>query len=300
MRSGSNCGAFFIMKYTILINQYAAVKSGLDLDLIDLAIFDFIKDFAHSPNCVKIQTPEGIYFWVSHKLVMDAMPLLNIKTNQGLIKRIENLIKAGILQKHPNCDLYSRTLYCFGNNYDLLTFTDKATEVLTVVDTPKQKLIPPHNESLGAPLNQSLGYNINNTDKTNINNNNAPQIDFAAPVPTEQTEESKDKKTLFRNSEIYKLVEFDANGVGVDYSGFEKKFATPEFEKVDLVYYFHAVADWSDQKNMKRTKNGWLATVRNFIRGDVERNKLKLKPQYQQGKKSVDINGAMEFLNNDY
>ena len=33
------------MKYTILINQYAAVKSGLDLDLIDLAIFDFIKDF---------------------------------------------------------------------------------------------------------------------------------------------------------------------------------------------------------------------------------------------------------------
>lgn len=32
------------MKYTILINQFAAVNSGLDLDLIDLCIFDFIKD----------------------------------------------------------------------------------------------------------------------------------------------------------------------------------------------------------------------------------------------------------------
>lgn len=294
MRSGSNCGAFFIMKYTILINQYAAVKSGLDLDLIDLAIFDFIKDFAHSPNCVKIQTPEGIYFWVSHKLVMDAMPLLNIKTNQGLIKRIENLIKAGILQKHPNCDLYSRTLYCFGNNYDLLTFTDKATEVLTGVDTPKQKLIPTHNESLGAPINQSLGNNINNSDNTIIDNDIAPQSEIAA------TDQQKDKKTLFRNSEVYKLVKFDENGCGVDYSEFEKKFATPEFEKVDLVYYFHAVADWSDQKNMKRTKNGWLATVRNFIRGDVERKKLHLKLEHQQTKKNVDVYGAMEFLNNDY
>lgn len=287
------------MKYTILINQYAAVTNGLNLDLIDLAIFDFIKDFANSQSCVKMQTPEGVYFWVSHKLVLEAMPLLNIKTNQGLIKRIDNLINAGILRKHQNCDRYRQTLYAFGENYDLLAFANIDLQPTKKVDNPQQKLMGTHNESLGITHNESLGYNINNTDKTNINNN-APQIDFAAPVPTEQTEESKDKKTLFRNSEIYKLVEFDANGVGVDYSGFEKKFATQEFEKVDLVYYFHAVADWSDQKNMKRTKNGWLATVRNFIRGDVERNKLKLKPQYQQGKKSVDINGAMEFLNNDY
>lgn len=287
------------MKYTILINQYAAVTNGLNLDLIDLAIFDFIKDFANSQSCVKMQTPEGVYFWVSHKLVLEAMPLLNIKTNQGLIKRIDNLINAGILRKHQNCDIYRQTLYAFGENYDLLAFANIDLQPTKKVDNPQQKLMGTHNESLGITHNESLGYNINNIDKTNINNN-APQIDFAAPVPTEQTEESKDKKTLFRNSEIYKLVEFDANGVGVDYSGFEKKFATQEFEKVDLVYYFHAVADWSDQKNMKRTKNGWLATVRNFIRGDVERNKLKLKPQYQQGKKSVDINGAMEFLNNDY
>lgn len=289
------------MKYTILINQYAAVNSGLDLDLIDLAIFDFIKDFANCASCVKMHTPEGIYFWISHKLILEAMPLLNIKTSQGMIKRIDNLIKAGILQKHPNCELYNKTLYCFGENYELLTFTEKAARILTGVDTPKQKLMPPINESLGVPINESLGYNINNTDNTNNDNNIAPQIDFAAPVPViEQPEESKDKKTLFRNSEIYKLVKFDETGAGVDYSEFEKKFATPEFETVDLVYYFHAVSDWSDQKNMKRTKNGWLATVRNFIRGDVEKKKLHLKPEYKAPTQRLNVAGAIEYLKDDY
>ena len=146
------------------------------------------------------------------------------------------------------------------------------------------------------PYINIINNNINNND-----NNIAPQIDFAAPVPViEQPEESKDKKTLFRNSEIYKLVKFDETGAGVDYSEFEKKFATPEFETVDLVYYFHAVADWSDQKNMKRTKNGWLATVRSFIRGDVERNKLHLKPQFQQSKSKINVSDAVKYLNDDF
>lgn len=152
------------MKYTILINQYAAVKNGLNLDLIDLAIFDFIKDFANSSSCVKMQTPEGVYFWISHKLVLEAMPLLNIKTNQGLIKRIDNLINAGILRKHPNCDKYRQTLYCFGENYDLLTFADA-----NLVYDPKQKLMTPINESLGITHNESLGNNINNDNNKTIN-----------------------------------------------------------------------------------------------------------------------------------
>lgn len=289
------------MKYTILINQYAAVNSGLDLDLIDLAIFDFIKDFANCASCVKMHTPEGIYFWISHKLILEAMPLLNIKTSQGMIKRIDNLIKAGILQKHPNCELYNKTLYCFGENYELLTFTEKAARILTGVDTPKQKLMPPINESLGVSINESLGYNSNNIDNTINDNENTPNNNVVGELfPEEQkVEEPKEKKTLFRNSDVYKMVKFE-NGVGVDYSEFESKFATPEFEKVDLVYYFHSVSDWSDQKNMKRTKNGWLATVRNFIRGDIEKKKLHLKPEYQAPQKQLNVAGAMEFLNNDY
>ena len=231
------------------------------------------------------------------------MPLLNIKTSQGMIKRIDNLIKAGILQKHPNCELYNKTLYCFGENYELLTFTEKAARILTGVDTPKQKLIPPLNKSLGVPLNESLGYNNNNIDNTINDNKNTPNNNVVGDLfPEQQQDLEKDKKrtSIFRNSDVYKLVKFGADGVN-DYSEFEKLFATPEFEKVDLIYYFHTVADWSETKQgVKRTRTGWIATVRNFIRGDIEKKKLHLKPEYQAPQKQLNVAGAMEFLNNDY
>ena len=149
------------MKYTITINQYAAVKNGLELDIIDLAIFDFIKDFSHHPSCMKVQTPEGLFFWVSHKLVMKELPLLKIKTSQGLSRRIENLTRAGVLKKHPNCDKYSKTLYSFGEKYELLMFEDEKE-----ISTPQQNFEGGTNKSLGVAPNESLGYN-----NININNN---------------------------------------------------------------------------------------------------------------------------------
>lgn len=146
-------------------------------------------------------------------------------------------------------------------------------------------------------INTNLTKDLNTL---NTNPSNTPQNTFASLFPDEtKVEEPKEKKTLFRNSAVYKMVKFE-NGVGVDYSEFESKFATPEFEKVDLVYYFHSVSDWSDQKNMKRTKNGWLATVRNFIRGDVEKKKLHLKPEYKAPTQRLNVAGAIEYLKDDY
>lgn len=286
----------FFMKYTITINQYAAIKNGLNLDLIDLAIFDFIKDFAHNSNCVKMQTPEGVYFWISHKLVMQEMPLLNIKTNQGLIKRINNLINAGILKKHPHCERYGKTLYYFGDKCDLLSFSNEYTQPSTEIDNPQQKFRDTLNESLGITLNESLGNNNINSNNTINDNSVVPQKDFA-----ENTQEPKDKKTLFRNSEVYNMVKFDENGNGIDYSEFEKKINIPDIERIDSCYYFHRVSDWSDKSNTKRTKRGWLATVRDFIRGDIEKNKLHLKPEYQQKESGmIDYESAMRYLKDEY
>lgn len=147
--------------------------------------------------------------------------------------------------------------------------------------------------------------NTNPSNKTDIPNTNPSKP--ANPVvgdlfPEQQQDLEKDKKrtSIFRNSDVYKLVKFGADGVN-DYSEFEKLFATPEFEKVDLIYYFHTVADWSETKQgVKRTRTGWIATVRNFIRGDIEKKKLHLKPEYQAPQKQLNVAGAMEFLNNDY
>ena len=157
----------------------------------------------------------------------------------------------------------------------------------------------PRLENPTTPVGKSNPILNTDIDNSFDNDNTGLKNPVLFPDEEKKVEEPKEKKTLFRNSDVYKMVKFE-NGVGVDYSEFESKFATPEFEKVDLVYYFHSVSDWSDQKNMKRTKNGWLATVRNFIRGDIEKKKLHLKPEYQAPQKRLNVAGAMEFLNNDY
>lgn len=57
-----------------------------------------------------------------------------------------------------------------------------------------------------------------------------------------------------------------------EYPAFAAEFKAPEFNGIDIVYYFHAVADWSSQKGKKM--KDWIATARNFIRSDMEKGKL--------------------------
>lgn len=80
------------------------------------------------------------------------------------------------------------------------------------------------------------------------------------PVTVTRPRRTSEPLCLFENSKF------------ADYEAFAAEFKAPEFEGVDLVYYFHAVGDWSAQKGKKM--RDWIATARNFIRGDMERGKL--------------------------
>ena len=94
---------------------------------------------------------------------------------------------------------------------------------------------------------------------------------------------NKNKKTLFSENSVLANIDFVL-----------EKFAGVEYEEVDLVYYYHAVRDWSDSSNTKRTENGWIATIRSFIRTDIERNKLHKKAQYRAD--AVIADEALQFL----
>ena len=63
-----------------------------------------------------------------------------------------------------------------------------------------------------------------------------------------------------------------ANSRYADFEKFSAEFTDPKFAGIDIVYYFHAVADWSAGKGKKM--KDWIATARNFIRRDIEENKL--------------------------
>ena len=57
-----------------------------------------------------------------------------------------------------------------------------------------------------------------------------------------------------------------------DEERFCAEFDKPDFQDIDVMYYYHAVADWSSQKGKKM--KDWIATARNFMRKDKEDGKL--------------------------
>lgn len=172
------------MKYNININQRAAVENGFDLDVIDLAIFDFIKDFGGSPSCTQLHTDEGLYMWISHKLIINNLPLIGIKSTQGIIRRIDKLVECNLITKHPRCEQLGKTLYRFGSNYSLMVFDTPISNL-----PPLNKNIAPPSKSIYPPLNKYLGDN-------NIIDNNIidkvggdPAVTFKGKIFTKWTKE---------------------------------------------------------------------------------------------------------------
>jgi hypothetical protein len=102
----------------------------------------------------------------------------------------------------------------------------------------------------------------------------------SSAAPPLNDEASPNKKTLFRNS------------AAANRETFFKTFSGEEYATLDMEHYYNAVADWSDSSNTMRTARGWFATVRTFIRGDKEKNKLHKK----QTNSGFDWNAAKAYL----
>ena len=240
----------------------AVINAGLDLDVVDMTIFDFVKHYAHSEKCMKLQTETGTFFWISHNVIIQELPILGISTGAGIVKRINKLIEAGLLARHPNCDLMRKTFYKFGPNYDKVCFIshNESYEPKTIVGGT-------HNESLCISQNNCLGNHNNVDNHSTIEQNKAAdgglfpsESNFETVTVTRPRRTAEQAACLFENSRF------------ADYNAFAAEFKAPEFAGVDIVYYYHAVADWSAQKGKKM--KDWIATARNFIRGDIENGKL--------------------------
>lgn len=92
-------------------------------------------------------------------------------------------------------------------------------------------------------------------------------------TPTEN-KPKKDRLTLFSNSDVAKLVTFAPSGVA-DVTALARVLPDLAAQGCDLAYYFCAVRDWSDSSNTRRTARGWLATLRNFYRGDLDKGRAR-------------------------
>ena len=191
-------------------------------------------------------------------------------TDKNVLRSLKSLTEKGILEK-KEIFVNNRAKRCY------YRFNFECSEC--------------QNSTVAGCQNSTVNNNIDN----NIDNDNIkPENEFSGLFT--ENEKSGSAQKLRGTTEPHKCL--FANSRFSNFEDFEKCFDKPEFEQIDILYYYHSVADWSASKG--RMQKDWIAQTRNFIRGDKEKGKLHLKPQYQQGKKGVDINGAMEFLNNDY
>lgn len=238
------------MKYTILINQKAIIENGINIDLIDASIFDFIKDFSHSPKCETIQILSVKYFWISHTLIIENLPLLGIKSKRGIQKRIDNLVETGLLKRHPDCKQMARTYYCFGDKYEAVTFCASY----------EQKFRGATNKSSDPPTNKSSEDNIYKND-TIISDTNGELENSLFPDFTID----KRKKTIYRNCDLKKE--------GVLREVFKNEIAAG----IDVQYYATRVEWWSNTKEgLKRGFYGWRDTINKFMSEAKEAGKLKM------------------------
>jgi len=109
------------MKYNILINQKAIIDSGLDIDIVDVAIFDCIYSLMQSASCRQMTINNVTYYWISTSLIISELPMLGIKSRQGVIKRIEKLIRNKLLIRSDASRAMAKAIYCKGDNFEILT-----------------------------------------------------------------------------------------------------------------------------------------------------------------------------------
>ena len=312
------------MEYSLLIDQNFACRK--DLTLTEAACMAVVFTFPRWCNSYCI---DGVtYYWYSEQKVSEDFPLVF-----GCAKRVQKNLKAladkgyFILSKLGNkkviaftdkCRLYGKLESENGQDLDRKRPEEpengqdldrkRPEEPENGQDLDRKRSEEPENgqdldrkrSESGPKTVRALYMNtISNNDYNNNKSNNAKNGFFAFVGDIPQKEEgekirgtSEKNKCLFEKSRFF------------DFELFRECFNTPEFEKVDLVYYYNVVKDWSASKG--RMQKDWIAQTRNIIRADYRRGQIKYTSDSGEGKSVILGNSGLSYgdllgvLNEDF
>ena len=325
-RSGRRkpCIFFYYMEYSLLIDQNFACRK--DLTLTEAACMAVVFTFPRWCNSYCI---DGVtYYWYSEKKVSEDFPLVF-----GCAKRVQKNLKAladkgyFILSKLGNkkviaftdkCRLYGKLEPENGQDLD----RKRSEEPENGQDLDRKRSEEPENgqdldrkrseetenglkvdrkRSKSGPKTVRALYKntISNNDYNNNKSNNAKNGFFAFVGDIPQKEEGeKIRGTSEKNKCPFEKSRF------FDFELFRECFNTPEFEKVDLVYYYNVVKDWSASKG--RMQKDWIAQTRNIIRADYRRGQIKYTSDSGEEKSVILGNSGLSYgdllgvLNEDF
>jgi hypothetical protein len=147
------------MKYTISINQKAVRDNNWNLKANHMAILQVVCEWVVNPKCLKIQDDKGTWFWVSHKIIIDELPMFDVKERRCL-DLIKDLESCQLLELNPNNKQLGRTFMRVGLNYEKLN-SDYAKSC-----EPTQKIAKPIAINCVPPTQKIADYNNTNENKT--------------------------------------------------------------------------------------------------------------------------------------
>ena len=163
------------IQYSLTLHLREVQELGIDINLVDLCIFEFLRSFETKTYCQKEKLDDGrVYFWVSHDLIMTQLPILGIKSKRNIITHINKLVEAGLLIRYENAQGVSKSYYRFGALADKIDNGFTSDEIIT------------------PPLTKSSHNNIQDIQEQE-DNNTIPPLSPDGEISTNKGEKKKPK-----------------------------------------------------------------------------------------------------------
>lgn len=116
------------MKYNIRINQFAIQNHKFEIDLIDAAILDFFESWIFHGSMQKIDHDGKTYYWLNYNYLISEMPMLGIKSKDGIYRRLKKMCDLDLLIAHPDNQIIGKPFFGFGSKFKLLHFVEPTDE----------------------------------------------------------------------------------------------------------------------------------------------------------------------------
>lgn len=190
------------MRYNININQLAIISKRIDIDLYDAAILSFVSDWIGNSSATIVMHEDKPYTWISHKLIVDQLPMLKTRSSGKLktmskdtiYRRMKRLCSIGLLSKHPNSQKLGMPLYRGTKTLDSIKYGS----------TPEPSDLHPKGYGSTPEGGTDLRPNYNTIKDNTINNNKEREKKEKVPKKRKNVEEAESYHELTQVLDLLK------------------------------------------------------------------------------------------------
>lgn len=260
------------MKFNINVNQLAIVKSGIDVDIFDAIIIDYLIEFSKSDSIVKISEKNIEFYWFSYDKIINDLPLLNLKRD-SVYRRMKRLSEIGLLIQFPESKKIGRSFFAITEKCKKLIFSENPN-VGMKTETSDSNPTSRKNQQQTSDSNPD-NYSINNNNSSLFSNENNDE----AVAPKQKCPIYQDAVKIYfnfyrtKNGHNPKMDSADGKALKQLIAYFKTLAKDSPNQKDEVLKMFHLIfKNWQlvdpfHQKNIKLTQiNSQINNIINSIK----------------------------------